>query len=110
MELHPPAPHYVGKGIIIGIIVATALLGTLFYRNKVNEIASVNMRIKNEVISQQKIQVIPTLSIEPTSMPISIQSKQDLSFQQTALDNADLSAFSSSLDQNAQDVAHIDQQ
>ncbi len=96
-------PNYMGVGVIAGFIVALAILGGIYYKMKLD---LTTLEQKKVVTLQTPTGIpVPTREVTPTVTPIVIQSQEDLTTQQNAMDSTDFSSMSGELDKNSSDSA-----
>ncbi|MFH0772831.1 MAG: hypothetical protein V1922_00785, partial [bacterium] len=82
------------------------------YKNKLDSIDALSTKMRGNTTTQKVIPTQTNLSAseggkitpQPTVTPVSVTTKEDLTIQQNALDNTDLSSISSGLDQNTLDA------
>lgn len=104
------SPNYTVMGLIVGVIIALAIIGGIYYKNLLESITPQNYLKQGKaaptpVIQQKTTAEGPTITPEPSVTPVTVTSPADLTTQQNALDNTDMSSISSGLDQNAKDAA-----
>ena len=104
------SPNYIGMGVGIGLIVSLAVVGGIYYKIRLDALNAVNKR----VVAVQPKQteplptVVPTVILQSTVSPVIVNTKEDLSMQQSALDTIDMSTISAELDKNVTDASSFE--
>ena len=95
---------YVSLGLLLGAIVLLLLVVFVMYPQTKKPVITSQTQENTQAIDK-------TSKVEPTQtvMPVTVNSKEDLTTQQKALDNTDLTAITAGLDQNTNDASQFSQ-
>lgn len=110
---------YVVEGLVVGVVIALVIIGGMYFKAKLSSKIQLQNQTAQQVAekkkqqdlaqqaSQQSEKVTPTPSPAPTVTPVSITTKQDLTTQQTALDNSDMTDITKGLEENEADSSQF---
>lgn len=106
---------YVFEGLIIGIVLASTVLGGMYYKTQLSAKVALQTKLEKEasdrkakelqadIEAQQAARTVTPQVVRPTEAPVIVQTQDDLMSQKTNLDAIDTSEISKGLDANIAD-------
>ncbi len=109
-EQHNHKALYTSLGLLLlAVVLLVIVVGVMYYKGKQAAVAP------QRQIQEQATQPVPTVQQTPQEQlrqsvtPAPVTTKQDLTTQQNALDNTDMTTITTGLDQNSKDASQFAQ-
>ncbi len=110
-EQHSHKVLYASLGLLVlAVVLLLVVVGGMYYKGKQTLVATTYTQTQKQVIQPgQTTQQTPQQQLQQSLTPVPVTTKKDLTTQQNALDNTDMTAITTGLDQNTADASQFSQ-